>query len=499
VGEGTLLIRADASVGMGTGHVMRGLALAQAWQDAGGHCIFAMAASTPAVEQRLKAEGMEVEQLSVSAGTPEDARHAGCIAGKRGAAWIVVDGYQFGSAYQSAIKSAGFKVLFVDDNVHAEGYTADLVLNQNIHATPSLYAKRDTHTRLLLGPRYAMLRREFRGWRNWRREVPTSGRKILVTMGGSDPNDLTKGVIEAIRQLANPKLETVVLMGGSNPHLRSIEASIQKESMRLVTDATNMPELMTWADVAVAGAGTTFWEMCFLGLPGILLVLAENQEGVAVAAEKMGVAWNLGRGTEVNASAIAGKLAELLNSHHWRTSQSGKGRRLVDGRGAERVAAFVSGLELRRTAESDCEVFWEWANDPEARAASFRSKPISWEDHAKWFRGRLADPKAILYTATNKEDLPVGEVRYQMEGKRAVLSISLGARFRGCGWGQKILTVATERLFEDSKVEFIDAYVKPTNDASLNLFTGAGFAQFPPEVIEGQEGIHFVLERSAPE
>jgi RimJ/RimL family protein N-acetyltransferase len=276
-----------------------------------------------------------------------------------------------------------------------------------------------------------------------------------------------------------------------------VEASLQKQPIRLINDATNVPELMTWADIAVTGAGTTFWEMCFLGLPAILLVLAENQEGVAAAADERGIASNLGRGTEVSASAVAGKLAELVSSHERRVGQSEKGRKLVDGRGAERVVAFLSDLELRRTAESDCEIFWEWANDPGARAASFRNKAISWEDHTQWFRAKLADPQAILYTVTNKGGLPMGEVRYQIEGKRAVLSISLDAGFRGCGLGQKIVAVATEKLFQDSAIEFVDAYVKPTNDASLKLFTGAGFLLFPSEAIEGQEAVHFVLERSA--
>jgi UDP-2,4-diacetamido-2,4,6-trideoxy-beta-L-altropyranose hydrolase len=478
---------------------MRCLALAQAWQDSGGQCIFAMAESTPAIEQRLREEGMEVEQLTASRGTAEDAKETAHLASKENAVWIVVDGYQFRSAYQLEVKTAGLKVLFMDDNGHAEPYCADLVLNQNIHANASFYARRQPSTRLLLGPRYAMLRREFRPWREWQREIPVGGRKILVIMGGSDPNNVTAKVIEAIGQLSNPSLETTVLVGGSNPHLCSVRASIreQKQSMRLITDAVDVGEWMAWADVAVAAAGTTFGEMCLLGLPGILLVLAENQEGVAAAADNMGIAWSLGKGTEVTAFIIAGKLGELLNSYESRRSQSEKGRKLVDGRGAERVVAFLSDLELRRTVPSDCEVFWEWANDPETRAASFHGDGISWEEHAKWFRAKLADSKAILFTATNKAGLPVGQVRYQIEGKRAVLSISLGARFRGCSWGQKILTVGTERLFEDSEVESIDAFVKPTNEASLKLFESAGFLQMPAEVVEGQEGIHFILGRSA--
>src|SRR5260370_27745149 len=102
--------------------------------------------------------------------------------------------------------------------------------------------------------------------------------------------------------------------------------------MRLIADATNVAEWMAWADVAVAGAGTTFWEMSFLGLPGILLVLAANQAGVAAAAERLGIACSLGEAADV--SAIAGKLAELLDSIDKREIQCDQGRHLVGSRGA---------------------------------------------------------------------------------------------------------------------------------------------------------------------
>jgi UDP-2,4-diacetamido-2,4,6-trideoxy-beta-L-altropyranose hydrolase len=494
---GTLLIRADAGVNMGTGHAMRCLALAQAWQDSGGRCVFVMANSTSAVERRLKAEGIEVETLTVGVGSAEDAKQTVHIGGEQNADWIVVDGYQFDSAYQSAVRTAEFKLLLIDDNFRAGPYHADIVLNQNIHAKSGSYANCDSSTQFLLGSRYVLLRKEFRPWRNWRREISANGRRVLVTMGGSDPNNLTASVVDAIRKLSIPNLETIVLVGGSNPHLSPIEKSIQSDSTRVIIDAANVPELMAWADVAVSGAGTTLWEMCFLGLPGILLVLAENQEDVAATAGKMGIAWSLGNAMDVSVPALAEKLAALLDSKSSRMSQSKEGKKLVDGRGAERVVAFLSGLELRRTTDSDCEVFWEWANDAEARAASFNGKMISWEDHEKWFQAKLDDPKAMFYTAMNRDGVPIGEIRYQVNDKRAVLSISLDARFRGGGWGQKILAVGAERIFQDTGVEFIDAYVKPTNLVSLKLFAGAGFQRLPPKVIEEQEGIHFVLERIA--
>lgn len=484
---------------MGTGHVMRCLALAQAWQDSGGQCIFSMAQSTPAVERRLTHEKMELAPLIAEAASAADAAQTVDIAQKKNVAWIVVDGYQFGAEYQRAIKAAGLKLLFIDDNNHAEHYCADLVLNQNIHARESLYANREPFTRLLLGPRYAMLRRDFRPWRNWRREIAATGRKILVTMGGSDPYNLTAKVLEAILQLSDRSLETVVLVGGSNPHLLSVKGLIQsssyKDSIRLVLDAPDVPEQMAWADVAVAGAGTTFWEICFLGLPGILLVLADNQKGVAASANQLGIAWSMGDGAEMSAADIAAKLANLLHERDTRASQSANGQMLVDGRGAERVLAFLSGLQLRRTVESDCKLFWDWANEPGARAASFRNKCISWDHHEKWFRSKMEDPQAILYTSTDADGLPLGEVRCQVKGKRAVLSISLAAGFRGRRYGQKIMALALEEFFRHSEIDFIDAYVKPSNQASLMLFAAAGFLRHPPKVIEGQEAVHFVMEK----
>ncbi|MGA7219873.1 MAG: UDP-2,4-diacetamido-2,4,6-trideoxy-beta-L-altropyranose hydrolase [Candidatus Sulfotelmatobacter sp.] len=499
MGAGTLLIRADARAAIGTGHVMRCLALAQAWQDSGGQCVFAMAESTPPVECRLGGEGMEVVALKAEVGSLEDAMQTAELSAKKSAVWIVADGYRFGSEYQRAIKESGFKLLFVDDNVHAASYCADLVLNQNIHARASLYDKRQPATRLLMGPRYAMLRREFRPLRDWRREVPACARKIIITMGGSDPGNLTKKAAEAIEKLADSLLETVILVGGSNPRSGAVgnsTGSDGKESIRFIVDATNVAELMAWADVAVAGAGTTFWEMCFLGLPSILLVLADNQQAVAEAADRMGIARTLGKGADVTASEIAGSLRELLASRETRANQSTRGRKLVDGRGAERVAAFLSDLQLRRTTESDCELFWQFANEPGARAASFRDKCISWESHQDWFQKKMADPQAMLFTATNATGVPIGEVRFQIEGRRSVLSISLGEQFRGQRHGQNILTVAIEELFRNSDAEFIDAYVKPSNEVSLKLFSGAGFLRLPPSPIEGQEAVHFVLEKN---
>ena len=388
---GTLLIRCDAHVAIGTGHVMRCLALAQAWQDAGGQPIFAMADATPAVEARLQSEACEVARLDVQVGSPTDAAATAQLAQRHGAIWVVVDGYEFGADYQTSLKSSGLKVLFVDDNGHAAHYSADLVLNQNAHASETLYPSRDASTRLLLGPRYAMLRREFTKWRGWTREIPAVARKVLVTMGGSDPDNVTERVVQAIR--AEPTLEATVVVGGSNPHLAKLRAQVADGhcNVRLAENVTNMPELMANSDLAISGAGTTSLEMCFLGLPALLVVIADNQRPAAEEFSRRGAIMNLGEGSGLQAATLSSHLASLVNSQQLRNTMSAQGRELVDGCGAERVVRALrpSALRIRRARAEDCKLLWELANDPGVRESAFSKAPIPWEDHVRWFKSRM--------------------------------------------------------------------------------------------------------------
>lgn len=350
----TLLIRADAGVAMGTGHVMRCLALAQAWQDAGGECVFAMAASTPAIERRLKDEGMEIENLAVAGGSPEDAHQTGVIAVRKNAAWIVADGYHFGADYQRAIKQSSCHLLFVDDNAHAVRYCADVVLNQNAHAEESFYALREPKTQLLLGPRYAMLRREFTVWREWKREIREAANRILLVGGGSDPGNVTRQVVEALDAVQETELELVVVVGGSNPRLTEIEEVVarSRHGCRLVRDAADMPGLMAWADLAISAAGSICWEFCAMGLPALLIPVASNQNAAAESLQSLGAAKLLrGAGRFLSQELeqeLVQEVATLSESPSERKKLSQRARNLVDVDGASRVvAALTSQLAAR--------------------------------------------------------------------------------------------------------------------------------------------------------
>ena len=332
----TLLVRADANPVIGTGHVMRCLALAQAWQDQGGSVTFACAEGLPEVaHQRLSSESMSVRLFQVNPGSEADARAVIELARQVQMSVVVVDGYYFGADYQRWLKDAGLRLLFIDDNGHAEHYYADWVLNQNIHASESLYPSREAYTQLLLGTDYTLLRREFWRWRGWRHEIQAAARNILITMGGSDPDNVTLTILQAVAQMPDAgSLHVKVVVGGSNPHRAELEAFVEQapETVELMHDVTDMPALMAWADLAVSAGGSTVWELCLMGVPSVVIVTADNQLGIAHGLHKHEACIFLGETADVTPGIIASNLQRLITDREKRHELAANAQNLVDGK-----------------------------------------------------------------------------------------------------------------------------------------------------------------------
>lgn len=316
-------IRADASTAIGWGHAMRCLALAQALVDTRGErATFVMADPPAAFVARAQADADVV--------TGEDAL-------AQRADWVVVDGYHLATGYQRALRDAGARVLVVDDHAHLDRYHADILLNQNLGAPD--YGARAPGARLLLGPRYALLRREFR---TLPPRAPADGRRVLVTLGGSDPDGVTARVVAALARVES-RLEVQVIAGAGTPHLDAIAtaAAASPHAVALVVDARDMPARMAWAGLAVTAAGSTSWELARVGTPQIAIVLADNQRPIAGGLAEAGLAVSLGWHADLTAERIAGAVAALAADAERRAALSRRGRELVDGDGALRVLAAM--------------------------------------------------------------------------------------------------------------------------------------------------------------
>ncbi|TWU37667.1 UDP-2,4-diacetamido-2,4,6-trideoxy-beta-L-altropyranose hydrolase [Novipirellula aureliae] len=476
-----LLIRADASATIGAGHVMRCLALAQAWQDAGGDVTFVSATLSESLGKRIESEGFELVRTQTIAGSPDDSLQLQKLAKDLDVTAIVIDGYLFGVAYHAALTKLGRTTLAIDDDGHLAEYCTDFVLNQNLGATSSLYADVSPNTRLLLGTRFALLRREFRSFEPRQKEQHNHNR-ILVTLGAADPDNVLETVVNGLRQLSDRSLRFRVLTGTLNDRHDSLVSLVSGDArFEFIGHVEQMSEMYAWADFAIAAGGSTNWEMCRYGLPRILIVLADNQIGVVQELSHQGIAVNLGSTSDVLPGSVSDAVRRLIEDHEFLDRARKNSEFLVDGQGATRVVDELrrvnrerneidgaKSLLLREATLNDWKLLLEWRNDIETREASLNQHSISESEHKAWLNKYLSDPENHLWIAEVNGE-PVGTVRLD-QGEPRELSWTVAPDARGQGIGRSM--VQTVLLTMRSAVH---AIARTNNIASCRIARSVGF------------------------
>lgn len=495
-----LVIRADAGPAIGTGHVMRCLALAAGFRTATSGAARVRFISSeelpPSLKTRLADE--RCESSVVEAPRASDADVTARAAKDLGAEWVVVDGYGFDGAFEEAIGRSGLRVVALDDFVHTR-HVSELVVNQNLHAARGAYEPVRAGTRLLLGPGFALIRREFWRYREVNRTYASRARKVLVTLGGADPGNVTPSVLRGLAPLG---LEVRAVVGGADTMREQTLAVARDLGIEALVASRNMGEHMAWADLAVASAGVTLLEMLCAGTPSLLVISAENQRPGARAAEERGLARSLGWYEDVTPAKVTALASELIDDSDARRRIGELGRETVDGFGAERVGREMMGQDcrefrLRAVESNDMKLLWSWANDPGTRATSFNPAPIPWEDHVAWFSKKLNEPSSVMYIAEFPGKRPVGIVRFEVSGPAAELSITVAPEERGRGLAARMLDRAVVRLFRSSAVQTVTALVKPENARSLKAFDRASFIRTESPRADAVQFVRHRLEPSA--
>jgi UDP-2,4-diacetamido-2,4,6-trideoxy-beta-L-altropyranose hydrolase len=152
-------------------------------------------------------------------------------------------------------------------------------------------------------------------------------------------------------------------------------------------------------------------------------------------------------------------------------------------------------IKLRRAVHRDCRLIWKWANDPDVRAVSFSPEPIAYEQHVKWFENRLGDANCCFYIAENSDRKAVGQIRFDLKDKQALISISLDRKFRGQGHGARVIELAARALLASTDAKTIHAYIKKDNPASLAAFKKAGFSRETSVLVNNQPAHHLILAK----
>lgn len=371
-----VLFRADASLEIGTGHVMRCLALADALRGRGATCRFACREHPGNLVESIRERGHQAHALPLpprptdptrgDAALPPphaawlgtdwetDARLAQALTHDKPVDWLVVDHYTLDARWERALRPHAARVLVIDD-LADRSHDCDLLLDQNLgHDAADYAALVPPACRLLVGPSHALLRPEFAALRTRglaRRSPPRLGR-VLVSLGGVDKDNLTLRVLDALQasHLA-PDCRITVVMGAHAPGLGAVRARAETMpwTTEVLVDVRDMAALMADSDLAIGAAGSTTWERCCLGLPSLMVVAAPNQAGIAQAMHASGAALSLGEADRPGfAHAMARAIDQLARDPGALHSMSEKARGLTAGDGTGLVADAMLSLHPAR-------------------------------------------------------------------------------------------------------------------------------------------------------
>lgn len=491
-----IVIRTDASARIGSGHVMRCLTLADRLAQDGAEVRFVCREHPGHMIDLVESKGFAVIRLpcpqeddslqgyTAWLGVSQRDDVAQTVQGLSGTAadWLVVDHYALDAQWEAQMCQHAARLLVIDDLANRRHY-CDVLLDQNLvadieHRYDHLL---DSNTIRLLGPSFALLQPNYAALAATRAAPGKAVPRVLIFMGGADRGTTLKAV-QGVLGINRPDIKCDVVLSRANPDFPEIERLVANSPhIQIHGPLPSLAPLMAQATLAVGAGGATSWERLCLGLRAVVVILEDNQQAVTEELERCGFVRVAGEAASVTPDdlqrAIQLELEKGLSALH---------TDIVDGRGAERVAAVLTVDQntptyLRPARAEDEQLLLTWANDKLVRANAFDPRPIAPQDHHRWLSSRLADPtNCRLLVAETSSGIPLGQVRFDRRDQAWVIDYSVAPQFRGRGLGKAILQAAIGQM---KPGETIVGEVLANNLASHKVFQSLGFAGMP-----GQQG-----------
>lgn len=355
---GTLAIRADASQSIGTGHVFRCLALADEARALGARVVFVCRELPGHLGGMLAEKGYQVRMIDgVSDGRDDAAATRAALTDLASPVdWLIVDHYGLDVQWERVLRPLVRHLAAMDD-LADRPHDVDLLIDschgaEERHLYDGLVP---SHALRAVGQDFVLLRREF-----FETEPPArcagEVRRILVTLGGSDPLGGSELALDALDCPQFASIPVDLVLGAVNPRPEALRR--RAGSMRNVTvhvQHNRMAHLMAGADLCIGAGGTTSWERCYMGLPSVILVLADNQRGLASRLERLKCGRALDVMAGIDAAALRIALRDILHDARWRAEAGLRARALVDGKGVSRVLKLLEGaLRQRGPVSAPC-------------------------------------------------------------------------------------------------------------------------------------------------
>lgn len=359
--------RVDASLLMGSGHVMRCLTFANALTSAGAECHFLCRAHPGHLLSQIESNGHSVHILHGEQNDQENASplaHSAWLGSSQTQDaiiskeilltllpdWLIVDHYALDSVWEELVISCCKKLMVIDD-LADRNHICDVLLDQNIGREETDYSKKvSDKCKLLIGPKYALLRPEFQ----YMREVSLNRRSgsqvnnLLITMGGVDKDNMTGRILEALKLCKLlPNCSINVVMGANAPWLSEVRRI--SESMpwptEVHTNIADMAEKMCKSDLAIGAVGSTSWERCCLGLPTLMVILAENQVAVARHLNSIGAGYLIENGEQLSLDLVD-VFSRIDEDPNFLRTMSENSAKIVNGEGCNILVDIFSSIKL---------------------------------------------------------------------------------------------------------------------------------------------------------
>jgi len=492
-----IFIRTDASINVGTGHVMRCLTLADELRQKATDIRFICREGPGNLISYIGNRGYKIHQLPGEIDIETDRKLTKEILSKYETKldWLIIDRYDIDISWEHPLGKYAKKFMVIDDLANRE-HDCDLLLDQNYNKNENRYNGFVPEDCIqLLGPEYAILRPQFRKARGNLTRRDGGVNRILVFMGGSDPKNVTSKVLRAIHMLERSDIAVDVVIGNLSPYHDEIKILASKIPNAICHhNVENMAKLMSSADLCIGAGGTATWERCCEGLPTITLILAENQKDISESLAKEGALINLGWYHNVTENNIKEKIEGLIDGPQEMATMSEKSRRLVDGKGVNRVVDTITSIvgninmnsllkkglmsniiNLTKAGITDINDIFEWRNHPDIRKNFFNQELLSWDEHEKWFMAKLKDPDAAVYMAYYRKE-KIGTIRFESENSVIKTSVILNPLFLSKGLGSHVIKLGVKRFIMEKKSDMqIIAEIKKDNIASIKAFQKADF------------------------
>ena len=467
-----VVFRADASLAIGSGHVMRCLTLAEVLRAQGAMVSFICREHDGHLCDLIENRGITVVRLqkfmagyhvadsglyaaSLGASWQDDASQslAAVMAMPVAPSWLVVDHYAIDHRWERSFRDSVDRIMVIDDLADRQ-HDCDLLLDQNLVAQrETRYAdKVPTSCGLLLGPENALLQPIY-GELHVRippREGPL--RRILIFFSGADTENLTGLALTAVLRLGRPEIMVDVVISASTPHTETVSRlAANQPNVHLHHRLPTLAPLMAAADLAIGAAGATSWERLCLGLPALVVTLAENQRPIASELQKRGLIRWLGHYNEVTEETIKTALENLLQDglpSHWSSRCSA----VIDGKGVARVCAALTAepgtpLIARYATPADQGLVLAWETSRASAGTAYTPVVDSIEGQCMAFRKHLRDlDNCHWYILETQDAAAIGQVRFRRERTIWEIDCKQAPVFYGRNLGRSMISKAVSKL-----------------------------------------------------